>query len=98
MHEQSRENRADYSALRGTTRTLHPRSVLEFHRRRQPSFDVEQRPFAFHVLPDRPQQKFVINIVEQTFDIELQHPVIFPAAFTCYTYGIERRFPGPIAI
>jgi hypothetical protein len=50
------------------------------------------------VLPDRPQQKFVINIVEQTFDIELQNPVIFPAALTRDPDGIERRFPGPIAI
>src|SRR3981081_1731586 len=96
MHEQIREKWADYTTLRGTTRTLHPRSILEFHRRRQPSFDVEQRPFALHVLPDSPQQELVINIVEQTFDIELQNPVVSPAALTRYTDGIERRFPGSI--
>ena len=54
MHEQIREDRANNTALRGTARTLHPRSILEFHRRLQPSFDVQQRPFAFHVLPNSP--------------------------------------------
>src|SRR5262245_23144803 len=71
MHEQIRENWADNATLRGTAHTLHPRPILTFHRRLQPSFDVEQRPSALHVLPDSPQQEFVINIVEQTFDVEL---------------------------
>jgi len=35
---------------------------------------------------------------EQTSDVELQHPVMFPAALSRDTDGIERRFPGPIAI
>ena len=42
------------ATLRGTTRTLHPRPVLELYRRLQPTLDVQQRPFAFHVFPDSP--------------------------------------------
>jgi hypothetical protein len=30
------------------------------------------------MLPDSPQQKFVVDIVEQTLDVEL-YPIIFPA-------------------
>jgi len=44
----------DNTTLWGTTRTLDPRPILEFHRRFQPTFDVQQRPFAFHVFPDSP--------------------------------------------
>src|SRR5262245_46890374 len=54
MHEQIREDRADNTTLRGTTRTLHPRPVLEPHRRLQPTYDVQQRTFAYHLFPDRP--------------------------------------------
>jgi hypothetical protein len=70
MQEQVCQNRADDAPLRGATRSLGLRTIIVFHWRRQPSFDVEQRPFARHVLPDSPQQKFVVNVVEQTFDVE----------------------------
>ena len=33
----------------------------------QPSFDVEQRPFARHMLPDCLEQEIVRDIVEQAF-------------------------------
>jgi hypothetical protein len=71
MQEQVRQNRADNTTLRGATLSLSLRPVFVFHGRRQPSFDVEQRPFACHMLPDSPQQKFVVDIVEQTLDVEL---------------------------
>src|SRR4030095_10902424 len=35
---------------------------------------------------------------EQTFDVELQNPVVSPAALTRDTDGIEGRFSRPIAI
>ena len=44
---------------------------IVFHWRRQPPFYVERRPFARHVLPNSPQEKFVVNVVEQAFDVEL---------------------------
>jgi hypothetical protein len=39
-----------------------------FHWRRQPPFDVEQRPFTRYVLPGSPQQEFMVDIIKQTFD------------------------------
>ena len=42
--------------------------VVLFHRRPQPSFDVEQRPLARHVLADSPQHKRVVDIVEEPLD------------------------------
>jgi hypothetical protein len=37
------------------------------HWRRQPSFDVEQRPFVRCVLPDCRRQKFVVDVIKRTF-------------------------------
>src|SRR5215831_4579822 len=71
MQEQVRQNWADNTTLRGATLSLSLRTVFAFHGRRQPSFDVEQRPFACYMLPNSPQQKFVVHIVKQTFDVEL---------------------------
>jgi hypothetical protein len=68
-----------------------------FHWRRQPPFDVEQRPFTRHVLPDSPQQEFMVDIIKQTFDIELQDPIIFPAPLTRNAHSIERRLLRPVA-
>ena len=52
MHKQIRENRADDTSLRGAACTLYRCPILAFHWRFQPPFDVEQRPFALHVLSD----------------------------------------------
>src|ERR1700750_1149180 len=66
MQEQVRQNRADNTTLRGATLSLSLGTVFVLRGRRQPSFDVEPSPFAFHVLADSPQQKFVIDGVAQT--------------------------------
>jgi hypothetical protein len=71
MQEQVCQNRADNAPLRSPTGSLSLQAVSVFHWRRQPSFDVEQRPFARHVPPDSPKQKFVVDVVEQSFDVEL---------------------------
>jgi hypothetical protein len=40
-----------------------------FHSARRQIISVDL--FARHVLPDGPQQELVVNVVEQTFDVEL---------------------------
>jgi site-specific DNA recombinase len=61
---------SNYGSLRGTTRSPDPVPIL-FHGCCQPSLDVEQRPFARYMLPDRLEQEVVRNVVEQGFDVEL---------------------------
>src|SRR5215469_8196541 len=68
VHKQIRQNRTDDTPLRGAARTLNNRPILAFHWRPQPSFDVEQRPSALHVLSDSTQQEFVVNIIERLLD------------------------------
>ena len=98
VHEQIRQNRADHTTLRGYRGFVQTVSHVPFHRRRQPSFDVEQRPLARHVFADSPEQKFMVDVVEQSFDVELYNPVIFPASLARDADGIERRFPRPIPV
>jgi site-specific DNA recombinase len=66
--------------LRGTSLAPHQRPLLGFHGGLQPPLDVQKDPRISAVLSESSQQKLVVNIVEQTFDVELDHPVIFPAS------------------
>jgi site-specific DNA recombinase len=58
------------TSLRGAAITLNSLSIL-FHGRRQPSFDVEHRPFTLDMLADGLEQELVRKIVEQALNIEL---------------------------
>src|SRR3954469_5079242 len=89
---------ADDTTLRCSTRSFHPRTILQDHRCRQPSFNVQDCPLALDVFLDSPRQERVVDVVEQAFDIELEYPILFPAALPRRSNGIERRFSGPITI
>src|SRR4051794_22936438 len=49
VQEKIGKNRANHTTLRGTASSLDRHSIFH-HRGCQPSFDVEQRPLALHVL------------------------------------------------
>src|ERR1022692_4690536 len=48
------QNWANHTALRRPAVSLHRGSILLYHGRFEPSFDVQQRPFARYVFPDGP--------------------------------------------
>jgi hypothetical protein len=50
------------------------------------------------MFPDGPQQELVVNVVEQTSDIELQYPVVLPAPLSRNPYSVQRRFVRPVPI
>ena len=64
----------------------------------QPTLDVEQDPGFLTVLAQSRHQEAVIEIVEQTPDVELHHPVLVPATASGDGDRLQRRFPRPIAI
>jgi hypothetical protein len=49
-------------------------------------------------MTDRLEQQLPIDTVEVTFDVDVEHPVVAPAALTSLAYGIDRRSAGPVAI
>ena len=50
------------------------------------------------MLTDRLEQKLPIDAVEVGFYVEIEHPVVAPAALTSLAHGVDRRFAGPVAI
>src|SRR5262245_5293158 len=47
---------------------------------------------------DRREHQLPINAVEVGFYVEIEHPVIAPAALTSLVHGIDRRSAGPVAV
>ena len=60
----------DHSPLWGAAVSLHCGSIFLYHRRFQPSFDVQQRPLTRHMFPNGSQQELVVDVVEQTLDVK----------------------------
>ena len=66
-----RQNWANHTPLGRTAVSLNCVSIFLHHRRLEPSFDVQQRPLTRHMFPNGPQQKLMVNVVEQALDVEL---------------------------
>ena len=98
MQKQVRQQRTDYTSLRRSCGARNNAAVLHLLRRFQPALDVEQHPRAVCMMTDSPEQQLPIDAVEEAFDIEIEHPVVTPAALTSCAHGIERRSAGPVAI
>src|SRR5580700_3523832 len=89
---------SDDPTLRRSRCARHDTAVLHLHRRLQPALDVEQHPRAVRMMTDRLEQQLPIDTVEVTFDVDVEHPVVAPAALTSLAYGIDRRSAGPVAV
>jgi hypothetical protein len=50
------------------------------------------------MMTNRLEQQLPIDTVEVTFDVDVEHPVVAPAALTSLAYGLDRRSAGPVAI
>src|SRR4029077_14743759 len=50
------------------------------------------------MMPDRLKQPLPIDAVEIGLYVDIEHPVIPPAALTSLAHGIDRRSTGPVAV
>ena len=91
-------SRSHHPALRRSRRARHETAVLHLHRRLQPALDVEQRPRTVRMMTDGLEQELPIDAVEEPLDVEVEHPVVAPAALTSSAHGVDRRFAGPVAV
>src|SRR5262245_8029306 len=98
MQKQIRQKRTDSAPLRRPCGARHNATVPPLLRRLQPALDVEQHPRAIRVMADSLEQQLPIDAVEETFDVEIEHPVVAPAALTSCTHGIKCRSAGPVTI
>ena len=49
-------------------------------------------------MTDGLEQKLPIDAIEEALDVDIEHPVVTPAALAGLVHGIDRRFAGPVAI
>ncbi len=59
------------TALRRAAASLDSGPIFLHHGCLEPSFDVQQHPLTCHMFPNGPQQKVVVDVIEQAFDVEL---------------------------
>src|SRR5215472_14352392 len=98
VQEQVCKERADDPTLRRSRCARHDAAVLHLHRRLQPALEVEQHPCAVRMMTDCLEQQLPIDTVEVTFDVDVEHPVVAPAALTSLAYGIDCRSAGPVPV
>src|SRR5947208_1453267 len=98
MQEQICQGGADDPALRRSRHSRHDATILHLHRSLQPALDVKQHPWTVRMMTDRLEQKLPIDAVEEALDVEIEHPVVAPAALASLVHGIDRRFAGPVAV
>ena len=98
VHEEIHQHGTHNTTLRRTAITWTNLSGLGYRGRLQPSPNIQQHPLTIRVLAQCLHQQIVIEIVESSFDIKLNHPVMLPAPLTCHSNRILRRPSWPIAI
>src|SRR5262249_53557762 len=83
VEKQIREHGTDYCPLRRSFLTANQCPIRHKDRRFQPPLHVQQHPRAFRVSPYGTHQKFMIDFIEEAFDIEIQHPIVPPTSLAC---------------
>src|SRR5437870_109030 len=98
MHEEIHQHGTHDAALRRAAIARTNLTGLGYRGRLQPSPDIQQHPLTVRVLAQCLPQQIVIEIVERSFDVKLEHPVVLPASLTGYPNRILRRARRPIAV
>ena len=98
VQEDIRQQRPDHSALRRPLRPRHLRSILQWGGSFEPPLDVAEHPRALRVLPPRPENQFVVEMIEEAADVQVNDPGIAPASLPRASAGVERGVARPIAL
>src|SRR5947208_10935968 len=88
--------RADYGALRGPSFPADQGPVRHAHGCLEPSLNIQQHPFAVGVMAHGAHQKFPINSLEETFDIEVKHLVPLPTSMPTLGSRVFVGYTWPI--
>src|SRR5262249_21189999 len=98
MQEEITQHGADHRPLGYSLLWPDQLPIGQLHRRGQPARDVQHHPLAVRVLPNCPHQQLSIKVVKTTGNVEMQSPVVAPAAPSRYSDGLDRRLPRSISI
>ena len=59
------------------------------HGGRKPPLDIQDDPRKFRVVPNGAHQEFMIQIVEETFDVQINYPISPPASLPRRPHRIQ---------
>lgn len=82
VHEQVHQKRTDHSSLRSSETAAFQLSFFRKSGSFEPAFQIEDRPFQFHVFMHGTHEEVVVDMIKGSFDIELDHPVVFPTSLS----------------
>lgn len=71
-----------------------PCAILQLGGSFEPPLEIEENPRALRVLLHRPKHEFVVEIIEEAADVEVDDPGIPPASLPRTGDSIERRLRG----
>lgn len=94
VQEQIGEQRTNDTALRGSLRPLHERSIRTFDRGAQPPSNVETNPGQIRVAGHGALDEVVRNGIKERFDVQIDDPVDLPPAFPRHPDRLEAERPG----
>ena len=89
---------SNHPTLRRSRPARHDTAILHLHRRLQPAFDVEQHPSAVRMVTDSFEHQLPIDAIEEAADIDIEHPVVTPAALASGVHRFDGRFAGSVAV
>jgi hypothetical protein len=98
VHEQVGQQGRDRRALWGSLLSCDEGAVWHLHRGFQPPFDVEQQPALVGVVSHRFEQQIMGHAVEEGPNVEIDHPVLLPAAPTGHGQCVMGASPRSIAV
>jgi hypothetical protein len=98
VQEEVGQQGRDDPALRRSPVPRDKIASFEHRGRFQPAFDVEEHPGAVGVLAHGPEQQLVIDAVEETLDVDVEHPVRAPAPLASCPDRVDRRSTGTITV
>ncbi len=93
-----RSMQVGHSPLRRAFVPSYKCSIFHLSRSFQPPLNVQQNPLALRMLSDGAHDEGVIQIVKESFDIQIQNPVIPPASLPCYSHRFDCRLSRPVSI
>ena len=90
--------RGERGTLRGPALALLHAPVSPRQRRFEPAFDIQQHPRQVAHRAHRLDHQIPRHAVEERPDIEIDHPVVLPAAHPAGSHGIERAAPRTVTV
>lgn len=98
VHEQVRQDGRDRGSLWGSTPAGLQGPIGQLQVGGQPPLHIQHHPTRLGVLLDGLDDQVPPDTVEELPDVQIDHPVVLPAAFPAGSYRIQRRPLRPIAV